>query len=155
MGVCEKVRVHIHTCMCSCVYVCACVSETELVENINSLLAELLCSEKFNIKTGLCASQTACVSTKTCLSLCQVLSTYRLMKFYLKIYFRLSNLHFVSAYFRYTGSYIVGFKSSLFKQNISETQLKASSSLINLFALIRHPRLQILVCSFTCLPIIA
>lgn len=55
---------HTHTCMCSCVFVCACFSEAELVENINSLLAELLCSEKFNTKTGLCASQTACVSKK-------------------------------------------------------------------------------------------
>lgn len=64
----QKVRAHIHTCMCVCV--CACFSETELVENINPLLAELLCSKKFNIKTGLCASQTACVSTTTCLSLC-------------------------------------------------------------------------------------
>lgn len=50
VSVCEKVRVHIHTCMCSCVYVCACFSETELVENINSLLAELLCSKKIQYK---------------------------------------------------------------------------------------------------------
>lgn len=61
---CTYTHACVHVCMC------ACFSETELVENINSLLAELLCSKKFNIKTGLCASQTACVSIKTCLSLC-------------------------------------------------------------------------------------
>lgn len=72
--VCERetesacAHTHMHVFMCVCV--CACFSETELVENINPLLAELLCSKKFNIKTGLCASQTACVSTTTCLSLC-------------------------------------------------------------------------------------